>query len=160
MLADAWPESYADSAAKEVARFLSADRIALIAVENSTALGFIGAIPQYGVTGWELHPLVVRKDKRLSGLGALLVDALEREAARRGAITIYLGSDDTKGKTSLANTDLYENTFAKIDGIQNIDRHPYEFYQKQGYKIVGVIPDANGSGKPDIWLAKRVARKS
>jgi hypothetical protein len=26
-----------------------------------------------------------------------------------------------------------------------------------GYTIVGVIPDANGLGKPDILMAKRIA---
>jgi hypothetical protein len=31
-----------------------------------------------------------------------------------------------------------------------------EFYQKLGYVIVGVIPDANGFGKPDIFMAKRL----
>ena len=29
-------------------------------------------------------------------------------------------------------------------------------YQKCGFVIVGVVPDANGPGKPDILMAKRV----
>lgn len=29
-----------------------------------------------------------------------------------------------------------------------------EFYQKMGFAIVGVMPDANGIGKPDIYIAK------
>ena len=40
--------------------------------------------------------------------------------------------------------------------IRNLNNHPYEFYQKVGFTIVGVIPDANGFGKPDIMMAKRV----
>jgi hypothetical protein len=35
--------------------------------------------------------------------------------------------------------------------------HPFEFYQKCGFVIVGVVPDANGYSKPDILMAKRVA---
>lgn len=34
--------------------------------------------------------------------------------------------------------------------------HPYEFYQTLGFVILGVIPDANGLGKPDILMAKRL----
>ena len=49
---------------------------------------------------------------------------------------------------------MFQDTFEKIKNIQNLKGHPYTFYQKVGYQIVGVIPNANGIGKPDIWLAK------
>ena len=58
--------------------------------------------------------------------------------------------------TSLSNVNLYENLLERIRDIKNFKGHPYEFYLKLGYKIIGVIPDANGLGKPDIFLGKRV----
>lgn len=61
------------------------------------------------------------------------------------------------GNTTLGNTTLFEDTFEKIKNIKNIQKHPFEFYQKMGYQIVGVIPDANGIGKPYIWMAKSIA---
>lgn len=125
-------------------------------IQDNHLIGFTGAIPQYGITGWELHPLVVNESFRCKGIGSQLVYALEKEVAAHGGITIYLGSDDEFGKTSLSGVDLFEDTFEKIRNIKNPGRHPYEFYQKIGYKIVGVIPDANGQGKPDIWMAKRI----
>jgi len=90
------------------------------------------------------------------GIGKRLVNALEDEIARRGGITVYLGSDDEFGTTSLYGVDLYDGTFEKIENIRNVNGHPYTFYEKLGYKIVGVLPDANGIGKPDIWMAKRI----
>ena len=158
LLIDCFPQAYADNAAEETEGILDGKRIAMMATDNGHLIGLIGAVPQYGVTGWELHPLAVRKDYRLQGVGSQLVFALEREVAGRGGITLYLGSDDEFGKTTLADTDLYERTFAKIAAIRNIGGHPYAFYQKIGYIIVGVIPDANGYGKPDIWMAKRIGR--
>ena len=74
---------------------------------------------------------------------------------KKGAITLYLGSDDENHATP----DLYQQTYQKIENIQNLKQHPYAFYQKHGYKITGVIPDANGLGKPDIWMAKRVSQQ-
>jgi|GEM_PF-56053 len=34
--------------------------------------------------------------------------------------------------------------------------HQLAFYRRVGFALVGVIPDAHGFGKPDLWLAKRI----
>lgn len=159
LLASAFPGAYAHTAPAEVATLLAPQRVAIAAVEEGQLLGFVGAIPQYGETGWELHPLVVQAQWRGQGIGAALCRQLEETLKARGCLTIYLGSDDEQGQTSLSDTDLFEDTFQKLQGIKNHRRHPYSFYQKQGYCLVGVIPDANGLGMPDIWLAKSLVRK-
>lgn len=58
--------------------------------------------------------------------------------------------------TTLAGVDFYPNVLEHSAQIRNLCRHPYEFYQKLGFVIAGVMPDANGRGKPDIFLAKPV----
>jgi len=156
LLEEAFPHAYAGQGMAEAENFLQEDRIAVGAVENGKLIGFVGAIMQYSTTGWELHPLMVKESFRFGGIGTALVNAIEKECAARGAVTIYLGTDDEFDKTSLSNTDLYENTYNKMENAQNKSKHPFEFYQKAGYKIVGVIPDANGIGKPDIIMAKRI----
>ena len=40
--------------------------------------------------------------------------------------------------------------------IKNLREHSIEFYQKLGFVITGVIPGADGLGKPDIFMAKQV----
>jgi aminoglycoside 6'-N-acetyltransferase I len=86
------------------------------------------------------------------------VDDLERLAAEAGVDTIFLGTDDEDGMTSLSGVELYPDIPAAIAGVMNHNRHPYEFYQKLGFVIVGVLPDANGPGRPDIYMAKKVRR--
>jgi len=34
--------------------------------------------------------------------------------------------------------------------------HQSGFYLKLGYKLIGVMPDANGRGKPDLYFGKRL----
>jgi aminoglycoside 6'-N-acetyltransferase I len=63
---------------------------------------------------------------------------------------------DENGPTSLGGVDLYPDPLAAAVRIRNIAQHPFEFCQKLGFRIVGVLPDANGFGKPDIFMAKRV----
>lgn len=160
LLADfphAWPA--AAEAEAEIRECLAANRIALVAVEAERIVAFAGAMPNYGTTGWELHPLAVAPDCQKQGIGSRLLRELERQVADRGGLTLYAGSDDEFGQTSLSGCDLYDHLWDRIRDIRNLRGHPYEFYLKQGYQIVGVLPDANGWGRPDIWLAKRVGNR-
>lgn len=154
-----WPGAWPDleSARKEMQEALEEERIGRVAVDkDGQVLGWIGGIPDYDGHVWELHPLVVKGDQQQQGIGRALVKDFEKLVRERGGLTITLGSDDEVGMTSLGNVDLYDNLWEKIKTVQNIKGHPYEFYQKLGYVITGVVPDANGWGKPDILMSKRV----
>ena len=124
--------------------------------DGLTVIGWIGGLPEYDGNVWELHPLVVNPAKQRQGIGQMLVTDFEQQVKIRGGLTIQLGSDDEDGMTSLSDCDLYHNLCDQIAHIQNLKGHPYEFYQKCGYSIIGVVPDANGRGKPDIIMGKRV----
>jgi aminoglycoside 6'-N-acetyltransferase I len=146
-----------DSARQEVLASLAPDRISRVLVDDSgRVLGWIGGIPNYGGNVWELHPIVVAESHRRRGLGRALVQDLERLVESRGALTLWAGSDDENHETSLSGVDLYPDIPGAIRNIRNLRGHPYEFYLRLGFRIAGVVPDANGPGKPDILLAKRL----
>jgi len=152
---NAWPTMGA--ALDEVKECLNPERILRAAVDDKgNVLGWIGALSEYNGMAWELHPLVVDPQCQGQGIGRALVNDLEEHVKQRGGISIYLGTDDENDMTSLSGKDLYAHAWEHIANIQNLRRHPYEFYQKMGYAIVGVIPDANGPGRPDIIMAKKI----
>ena len=154
---NAWPTM--DSAIKEVKNSFGEDRVNRIAVnEKGFILGWIGAVKTYRGNVWAIHPLIVRPDQQKQGIGRALIYDIENIVRELGGHTLWAGSDDENSMTSLSNTDLYTNLPEKIANIQNLKEHPYEFYQKMGFTIVGVLPDANGIGKPDIFLAKRISK--
>jgi len=127
------------------------------AVENGGVVGWCGILPHYNGRVYELHPLVVRRDQQRKGIGAALMKNIENTARERGGLTLWVTADDERpgGETSFANVDLYDNLPERIlefdPGV-----HQAAFYMKLGYKIIGVMPEANGIGKPDIFLAKRL----
>ena len=135
--------------------WVAKDGFVLAAVEDGQVLGWIGGLPEYRGKVWELHPLVVAKERRLRGIGRALVAAFENEARRRGGFTATLGSDDLDGMTSLSHTDLYRDVPGHISGLRDLGRrHPFLFYRRLGYVVTGVMPDANGRGRPDIYMSK------
>lgn len=146
-----------ESARQEVLASLAPDRISRVLVDGAGIVrGWIGGVPQYGGRVWEIHPLVVSGSHRGQGVGRALVEDLERLAALRGALTLWAGSDDEHDETTLSGRDLYPDIPGALRAIRNLRHHPYGFYLRVGFRIAGVLPDANGRGKPDIFLAKRV----
>lgn len=156
-----WPEAWPDeeAAVEEVRESFAGDRISRVALAgDKSVLGWIGGISTYGGHVWELHPLVVRISSQGRGIGRALVEDFEKRVKERGGLTILLGSDDENHQTTLSEVNLFSDVCKQVTTIRNLKKHPYEFYQKLGYVIVGVVPDANGLGKPDILLAKSMVR--
>jgi aminoglycoside 6'-N-acetyltransferase I len=84
---------------------LGEGRISLVAVDGDDAIDWIGAIPSYD-NAWELHPLVVATGRHGEGIGRALVEELEERGAGLGGATIYLGTDDQDGSTTVSGLDL------------------------------------------------------
>jgi len=120
-------------------------------------VGWIGGLEQYDGHSYELHPLCVAPEAQGQGLGRALAEALEDEVWRRGATTIYLGTDDETGGTSIFGVDLYPRLAYYLENLQSTAGHPFAFYARLGYRVTGFIPDANGPGKHDIMMAKRLS---
>lgn len=149
-----WPTL--ELAREEVAQVLEGG-FARGMLDGDVLVGWIGGLPEYRGRVWELHPIVVRRESRLRGIGRALVAAFESEAIRRGALTVTLGTDDDAGMTSLAGVDLYDDVPRHIGELRDLGRgHPFLFYRKLGFVVTGVMPDANGRGLPDIYMSKRV----
>jgi aminoglycoside 6'-N-acetyltransferase I len=145
-----------DEAIEEIRESLTENRISRAAIdENENVMGWISGFHDYAFV-WELHPLVVRANLQNQGIGAALVIDFEREVKARGGLTVRLGTDDENNRTSLGGIEMYPNVLENLLKIENLHRHPYGFYRKLGYEICGVIPDANGFGKPDILMCKKV----
>ena len=154
--ANGWPSL--EAAHEELAQILRAG-IARALIEDDTLLGWVGGLPEYRGMVWELHPIVVRPASRRRGLGRALVAAFEAEAVARGALTVTLGTDDDTGITSLADVNLYADIPRHIGELQDLGHHhPILFYRKLGFVVTGVMPDANGPGRPDIYMSKPVGR--
>lgn len=151
---DSWPDL--PSAHEEIGSCLAPGKIVLAALDESEeVLGWIGGQFSYARV-WELHPLAVRPANHRQGVGRALVTELEARCKALGALTLSLGTDDEDDQTSLSGLDLYPNPLDHLKAIRNLRGHAFEFYQRCGFTVIGVMPDANGPGKPDILMAKRL----
>ena len=124
--------------------------------EDGRLLGWIGAMPGYRGRVWELHPLVVRANARGHGIGRELTRDLEGALAAKGALTLWVGTDDDRGETSLAGVEVYPAPLEHLRALCAPTSHPLGFYLRLGFVLSGVVPDANGRGLPGILLARRL----
>lgn len=154
---DDWPDAWPDleRAMETVRESVDPERIARVALDDDGHVaGWIGAFPLYHGRVWELHPLVVRAERRGKGLGRMLVTDLEAQARAAGGLTLWLGTDDENNRTTLGGVELFPGLLDRLPELRNLRDHPFTFYQRLGFEVAGVVPDANGFGKPDILMAK------
>ncbi len=152
---DAWPTL--DAARQEIGECIAKPNICIGVTADGALGGWIGLRPMYEKT-WELHPLAVDPARQGRGLGRSLLAHAEERAQEKGIIGIVLGTDDETEATSLSQGALTaKNALDALLHIRNVKRHPFEFYQKCGYAPVGVIPNANGPNKPDIFMWKNIS---
>ena len=156
---DDWPDAWPDlaSALREVDECAALGPVRIALDDSGQVLGWIGARREYDGHVWEIHPVVVDAAARGRGIGRALLEDVERLAAASGVDTLRLGSDDENELTSLGGIDLYPDPLSHLQRLEDRRGHPFGFYLRCGFSVVGVIPDANGPGKPDILFAKRVS---
>ena len=146
-----------DAAQEEISDALQSGKVSRVALgADGTPLGWIAAAPTFGRV-WELHPLVIAVAYQRRGIGRQLVREIEDHARSEGALTMTLGTSDSTRSTSLSGVDLYDDPLGAMARMVAHEPHAVVFWQRVGYHLVGVIPDAEGPGQPSIHLAKRLA---
>jgi aminoglycoside 6'-N-acetyltransferase I len=145
-----------ENAREEIDDARATNKQTRVLLDGHTPLGWVSAGPAWGRI-WELHPLIVGRPHQRRGVGRTLVRTVEAIAREHGALTMLLGTSDLTDATSLSNADLYTDLPAQLAAVRSRKPHPVEFWQRVGYTIVGVLPDAEAVGKPSIQLARRLS---
>ena len=146
-----------EAAREKVIDALRPGMLSRVLLIGGRVVGWVGARHDYGSV-WELHPIVVDQAMQGRGFGRALVNDIESLAGREGALTLLLGTSDEMGRTTLADQDLFLDPITALRNLKATGSHPLGFWLRLGYTVVGVVPDAEGPGKPTIHLAKRVGR--
>ncbi len=144
-----------EAARAAVLEALEPNMLSRVLLVGERVVGWVGARHDYGSV-WELHPLAIDVAMQGRGYGRALVEDVERLAAGEGALTLMLSTSDELGRTTLFGQDLYLDPLGALRDLDSSGGHPLGFWRKVGYTVVGVVPDAEGPGKPSILLAKHI----
>ena len=155
------PSGHAEPGAAEAEvelRRLQDEWLGYAALEGEDLAGWIGALRTYS-HGWEIHPLVVAPARQRRGVGSALLAALEGRARAEGVLTLFLASDDDYGGTTLFGRDAWPDVLGAARGAApTAAGHALGFFRRHGFEVVGLLPDVNGAGKPDLLMAKRLRK--
>jgi aminoglycoside 6'-N-acetyltransferase I len=155
-LSPAWVPTVGAARVK-VLEALEPGMLSRVLLIGGRVVGWVGARHDYSSL-WELHPIVVDEAMQGRGYGRALVEDIERLVAREGALTLLVGTSDEMACTTLAGQDLFRDPIGALRDLKAAGAHPLGFWRRVGYTVVGLVPDAEGPGKPTILLAKRMIR--
>jgi len=146
-----------EDAYDEIEELIQSDGYFYALIDNEKIIGWGGILPSYQGNVYEIHPMVIKNSYQNKGYGGLLLKHLEDKARSLGGLTIYAASDDEfeDRKSSLRGIDGYKDIYDKMKTFDP-KNHPARFYIKYGYQLIGLMPDANGIGKHDLILGKRL----
>jgi aminoglycoside 6'-N-acetyltransferase I len=139
-------------AREEITDALAPAITSYVMLDDDVPIAWVAVSHQWGHV-WELHPLIVAIEHQRRGHGRRLVEAAEHHAATHGGLTMWVGTSDSTAATSVGGIDLYADPLGALATIEARRPHAFQFWQRVGYRIVGVVPDAEGPGKPSICLA-------
>jgi len=141
-----------------VAESLKDGHFSQIAIEDGEVVGWLWGRPLFeGIWAWELRWLIVDQTRPRAGVGRALTESFEAWCQQRNILTIWLMTGEEMGETSLRGADLWADPFTPLATIQPVANSPFAFWQKMGYRFIGVIPDANGKGVPEYLMGKTLA---
>jgi aminoglycoside 6'-N-acetyltransferase I len=116
--------------------------------------GLVGAAPLRSSSVLRVYPLVVDPPFQRRGVGRTLVRALESAALSSGMTTLMMTLEDEAGLTSLAGRSLFPDPLAPMTRFVPPASHPSAFLKRLGFALTGVIPEAAGPGRPELWFVK------
>lgn len=148
-----------EAALEEVYESLEREGISQVLLDGNRVAAWIGASLQFSGRVVEIHPLIVARAYQGKGLGRQMVNHVEAWARQQGAFTLWIGTSDKTHATSLSGVNLYENPGIAISSFHQVAPHPCGFWLRLGFRIVGVLPDAEGFGKPSIMMAQPLQQK-
>jgi len=157
MLEATYPEVYDKSESKEtILHLLRGKNRLFVAEESSRVIAFVGVLHHVFPKAYQIEPLIVEHQFRRQGIGGKLLELTEFKLKQEGIHTLFITAQDTESSTNLSGQDFYaDNPLALLANIE-YSNHPMRFYEKRGYHITGIIPDANGFGRPEYILSKRI----
>lgn len=145
---------------RAVSEWFGQRRAHVTAYDDGSLVGYATAAPMDGFDIWRMDWMAVAPEYRGRGLGVAVLRRLEQHAHSEGARTFLtsVGDDGAMASTSLWGKNLFEpDVLHHLGQLQELRPYALGFYRHAGYSVVGVLPDANGPGMPEILLARSLA---
>ncbi len=150
----AWPTFAAGHAT--VSEFVDSPHISYGAFLDNELIGWVGATPSYNGQSWEIQLLGVSPQWQRRGIATSLLKLLSEAVQRNGGHTLFVWCDDESESTTIGGKDIFTTPLEAIQAHVSGPRHAGGFYEQFGFVRCGILPNANGLGKPDILYAMAI----